>query len=354
MSRFHTLRIADLKRETEDAVSIAFEVERRLQRAFKFKHGQFLTLRAIVDGREVRRCYSICSGADEGELRIAVKRVEGGIFSTYAVSRLQVGQRIDVMEPQGSFYLPIEPQGGRRYLLCATGSGITPLLSIAKTVLAGEPLSSIVLAYGNRTKSEALFLADLAALQARYGRRLDVRYFYSRDVPSAGELQGRLDGRVLSICEEIFGSVANLDACFLCGTPGMITDLSVALRAAGVDDDRIHAELFDAPPSDGTVPPGVCKNAIATLLIDGVESTVDLGSLTVLDAALRDGIELPFSCRTGSCSSCVARVVEGEAHMWANNALEKWAVEQGFVLSCQTRSLTPRLKLQFGVELTAP
>jgi len=352
MSRFHSLKISDVRREAEASVSVAFEVDRHLKRAFAFKQGQFLTLRAIVGGREVKRCYSICSGTNETELRIAIKRVEGGIFSNFALSKLHAGQMIDVMQPQGNFYVPLHPTASRTYLLCATGSGITPIYSIIKSVLAHEPSSKLLLFYGNRTKADALFLEDIERL-SRETLRLTVFNFYTRETPSDSALSGRLDGRAISLGREVLGNLQVVDACFLCGATGMIMELREQFSDAGVDREKIFYELFDALPDAGDVPPDVVRGAVANLIIDGKRVSINLGSSTVLDAALEQGIDIPYSCRTGSCSTCVARIVEGRAHMMCNNSLEKWAVDKGFVLSCQTRSLAPELTLEFGVELTA-
>lgn len=349
MSRFHSLKISDVHRETEDAVSLTFDVERHLKRTFSFKPGQYLTLRAKINGREVRRCYSICSGVDDGDLRVAVKRVDNGCFSTFALDNLKAGQWIEVMPPQGRFCLPIDPTATRRYVLCATGSGITPMLSIIKSVLSREPGSKILLFYGNKTRADTLFGPDLSVLEAAHPGRLCTYRFFSREPAAGDEYFGRIDARVIDLASRALGGLDQVDACFLCGVPEMTRELGDAFLGAGLPEKRLFIELFDVPPGDKATPPGVVPDAVATLRIGGESFTVKLASRTILDAALEEGIELPYSCRTGSCSTCLARIVEGSAHMLVNNAIGQPEVDRGFILSCQTMSKTPHITLDFDV-----
>jgi ring-1,2-phenylacetyl-CoA epoxidase subunit PaaE len=351
--RFHPLRIADIRRETPDAVSIALAVPEDLRETFGFACGQYLTLRTNLDGEEVRRSYSICSGLDDGEIRIAVKRVEGGRFSGFALAGLAPGDAIEVMPPMGRFGLVPEPGAARTCAAFAAGSGITPILSIARSVLAREPGSRFFLFYGNRTTGSILFREALEALKDRFLDRLSVFHVLSRETQDVDALNGRLDAAKAALFLRRIVPAASLDHAFVCGPAAMIEAVTGALREAGVPDERVHVERFT--PADGAraasprpIAPAAAPAALATVITDGIAAEVPVAEgETVLDAALRAGLDLPFSCRGGMCCTCRAKVAEGAVAMDLNYSLEPWEVAAGFVLTCQARPTTPRVTIDF-------
>jgi ring-1,2-phenylacetyl-CoA epoxidase subunit PaaE len=341
MLRFFPLKIADIRRETSASVSINFEVPARWKRMYQFKQGQYLTLRATINRREVRRTYSICSGLHENELRIAVKRTANGRFSNYALDNLRAGQLLEVMPPHGHFFTELDPAENRRYLLCAVGSGITPVISILKSVLALEPLSHAALFYGNRSIQDIMFREELQQLEERYGERISVAHYLTRENTEVMHTRGRLDSRIVPTARTHLGAPNTWHACFLCGPREMTLRLSQDLAQEGVAPDRIHVELFQG--SGGPVPDGVVTDAAVTVIFEGQRTELSLGRGTVLDAALDLDIDLPYACRMGSCGTCLGRVVAGRAHMAVNNNLGQTQIDAGYVLTCQTRALSPTL-----------
>jgi ring-1,2-phenylacetyl-CoA epoxidase subunit PaaE len=349
--RFHRLTISDVRRETPDAVSLAFAVPERLARAYRFLPGQYLTLRAAIGGAEIRRSYSICSGLDDGELRIAVKRVAGGGFSNFVHDRLKPGDEIDVMTPAGRFTVPLDPTAARVMVAVACGSGITPILSLMKSVLSREPASQFILLYGNRTGREIMFAEELAALKDRYLDRLSVTHVLSREMQDLPVLQGRLDRARIEL---LLRGVPRIDHAFLCGPAAMMDEAGATFAALGVAPERIHREYFtpgeggQAAPVPPPIEPSAEPAAIAEIIIDGRHHEVPLPEgMSVIDAARAQGLELPFSCKGGMCCSCRARLVSGKAEMAVNYSLQPWEVAAGFILTCQARPLTPRLVLDY-------
>jgi ring-1,2-phenylacetyl-CoA epoxidase subunit PaaE len=336
MAKFYTATVSDIRSETQECVSIGFDMDNRLRRMFTFKPGQFITLRTRINGREVRRPYSICSGVDDPMLRIAVKRVEGGRFSGFATSHLRAGQPIEMTQPEGKFLLKIDPTVERRYVLCATGSGITPMMSIIQSSLAREARSHITLFYGNRTRDAVIFREDIARLAAAYPDRLKVISFLSGEVPKAGELAGRINESITDMIPD----VAALDACFLCGVPEMITTLRDAFQRAGLAPERIFAERFDAGDIGQDPPKDLCMDSTVRLRVDGDELLMKPGQRTVLQAALDEGLDPPYSCGAGACSTCLAKVLSGEVGMIANNVLSDSDVSDNWTLLCQTYAIT--------------
>ena len=355
MSRFHPLRISEVRRETPDAVSIAFSVPIEMKREFAFTPGQYLTLRTTLDGEEVRRTYSICSGADEGELRVAVKRLDGGLFSCFANEALKPGDVVDVMPPMGRFGAAVTPGAGRTYVGFAAGSGITPILSIIKTVLGREPESRFVLFYGNRSASSIIFKDELDDLKDRFLDRLGVHHVLSREAQDVPLLSGRISGDKAEALLRTVGPATSIDDVFLCGPLGMIEEVRAAVSRLGVPDDRIHVEVFtpsgamvQAPPPAPKPGPDAATGARLSVRIDGLTHDVAMRSdETVLEAALRQGLDLPYSCRGGMCCTCRAKVTEGAGVMDQNFSLERWEQEAGFVLTCQCRPSTPRIAVDF-------
>ena len=348
--RFHDLVLADVRRETEDAVSLGFHVPDALRDVFAYVPGQYLTLRTTLGGEELRRSYSVCSGLDENELRVAIKRVEDGRFSGWAHGGLAAGDVLSVMPPEGRFGAPPD---ARTLLAVAAGSGITPILSIIKTALARRPDSRVALIYGSRSTSAILFRDELEALKDRFMARLSVVHVLSREQQDIPVLNGRIDAAKVAALLPGLLPDGLPDAALLCGPGGMIRAVTDGLVAAGLAPGRIIAERFtaeDAPPPRprATPPPGAAPFATATIIVDGVSTTVPVNEdEPVLDAALRAGLDLPYSCRGGMCSTCRARVTEGAVAMDVNYGLEPWETAAGYVLTCQSRPTTARVTVDY-------
>ena len=352
MSQFHSLEIVDRRQETPDSVSLAFGVPKELRQKFAFQPGQYLTLRAAVNGEECRRSYSICSGADEGELRIAVKKVEGGRFSRFVNDMLRQGQRIEVAAPEGRFTAEIG--AGRHYVFFAAGSGITPVLSIIRSALAANPEACATLVYGNRTTSSIMFRRALEDLKDRHLGRLSVFHVLSRELQEIDILNGRVDGERIALLTKTIVPPKDVDAYFLCGPFGMIEEGRAALIGAGVEPQRIKAELFstDGAPLPTLRPHPAPAPHEGDVHVDCVlegrtrRIEVEAGKL-IIEAAHEQGFEIPHSCRGGMCCTCRCKVLEGEVAMDVNYSLEPWELEAGYVLACQSRPLTAKATLDF-------
>lgn len=351
---FHRLTVADVRRETADAVSIAFAVPDVLADAYRFTPGQYLTLKAQVDGEDMRRSYSICSGLDEGELRVAVKQVEGGRFSPFANTILKTGQPIEVMTPMGRFGRSPNAEAKNTYLGLACGSGITPILSIVRSVLAREPGSRVFLFYGNRTTQSILFREALEDLKDRFVERLSVFHVLSREAQDVAVLNGRLDGAKIALLLRTVVPAETIDHAFLCGPSPMLDEAQATLRTLGVADGRIHLERFT--PTDGAAgrpaPAPTCRDsapkAMAEIILDGSRHGFPVAAgEAIVDAALRAGLELPYSCKGGMCCTCRAKVIEGSAAMIQNFSLEPWEVQAGFVLTCQAHPTSARVVVDY-------
>ena len=348
--RFHALRIKEVRRETPDCVSLAFEVPAELAAEYRFVQGQHLNVRAMLDGDEVRRSYSICSGVDEGELRVAIKKVPGGRFSVWANERLAAGDEIDVMTPEGRFFTPLEAGQSKHYVAFAAGSGITPVLSLARTALAREPKSRFTLVYGNRRLASTMFHEALWELKDRYLSRFAIHNVFSREEQEAELLNGRIDAAKARAFLEALIPVDGIDEAFVCGPASMIDEVEGALVAAGVPRNHVHVERFGVPGAVvAAVDDAEAAEARLTLIVDGVRREIDFhrGQHSILEAGRAAGIDLPFSCKGGMCSTCRARIVEGEVKMAKNYALEPHEVAAGFVLTCQSYPLTERVVISF-------
>jgi ring-1,2-phenylacetyl-CoA epoxidase subunit PaaE len=355
MNSFYPLTIADIRRETPDAVSLAFAVAPELAEAYRFEPGQYVTLRTTIDGRQVQRVYSICSGVDDGELRVAVKRVENGWFSTFANEALARGQQIEVMPPKGRFGVPLRPDLSRRYVAFASGSGITPIMSLIRSVLRREPQSEVVLFFGNRDGKSILFRGDLEDLKSRYMERLSVFHVLSREGNDVALFSGRLNADKVKAFAGALFDPARTDAFFICGPGQMNGEIEQALATLGVPADRIRKELFVAegseplPARTARARGPAAKSAVIETIIDGNRKSFPMGEddASVIDAGHRHGVELPSSCKGGMCSTCRAKVVEGSVKMTFNYALEPWEAEAGYVLACQARPTSERVVLDF-------
>ncbi len=354
MSQFHPLRIASCRNETRDAVVVTFDVPDTLRDAFRFVQGQHLTLRVVVNGEELRRSYSICSAPFENTLRIAIKRVADGLFSSWAHENLKPGQVIDCMEPAGRFHVPLEPAAARHHLAFAAGSGITPVLSIIKTTLAAEPRSHMTLVYGNRASTSVLFREELADIKDRYTARFNLIHILSREHQDIELFTGRIDG---DKCDQLFKhwiDPSTIDVAYICGPRSMMEAVSGSLRSRRIDKSRIKMELFSdalprgprSPRSGAECRAQECK---VTVVQDGRrrEFSFARNQQTVLDSALEQGFELPYSCKGGVCSTCRCKLTRGQVEMGAQYALEDYEIARGFILPCQSYALTNELVLDY-------
>lgn len=351
---FHPLPVRDVRRETEDTLSIAFDVPDELADAYRFAPGQHLTLRLPTDGgEEVRRSYSICSSPHEGELRVAVKHVPGGAFGTYAHQRLRPGDVLDVMTPAGRFTTALDPEHARHYLGVAAGSGITPVISLMKAVLTVEPSSRFTLVYGNRGLGSVIFRDELDDLKNRYLGRLHIIHLFSREEQEVPLLNGRIDGEKMRRLAAVLVDVGSLDEAFLCGPEPMALDVRDTLVELGVDPRHIHLELFGTPAA--SVPrerrgagSGGGDQRHLTVMLNGVKTELDMDpEETILDAALATGIDLPFSCKGGVCATCRAKICDGTVEMDRNYALEAWELDAGFALTCQSHPTSDRVTVDY-------
>src|SRR5438270_1297565 len=351
--RFHRLAINDRRRESKDAVSLTFAIPEALADDYRFSPGQYLTLRTTMDGEEVRRSYSICSGPDDGELRIAVKKVDGGAFSSWAADDLKAGDELDVMTPTGRFGVSHAPEEARVYAGFAAGSGITPILSIVKGVLAREPDSRFFLFYGNRSTAGMLFREALEDLKDRFLQRLSLFHVISGEEQDIPILHGRLDGEKVRVLLRSLVPAASVDHVFVCGPIGMSEDIEATCRHVGIAAERIHVERFVSglggkPRPKAAVPVSAPPKAIASLIIDGKRREVPVAEgEAILDAATRAGVDLPFACKGGMCSTCRAKLVEGRAEMDINYSLEPWELKAGFVLTCQAKPVSEKVVVDY-------
>lgn len=354
---FHPLRVRSIEPDTAEAVIVSFDVPEDLREVFGFTQGQYLTLRTDIDGQDLRRSYSICAGVDDKVLRVGVRKVNGGVFSNWINTRLQVGDTLQVMAPQGRFFVPLRPDAQRHYLGIAGGSGITPILSIMKTVLAREPQSRFTLIYGNRTLQSTMFKEEIEDLKNRYLTRLVLHHVFSAEQTDAPINMGFVNREKLAEFMGTLLAAQRIDEAFICGPFQMNDEAEAALLAAGVPAERIHVERFGvALPGGGQVgavvheaQPGDAAHARIAIVRDGLrrEFAFSQDQASILDAASAAGLEVPFSCTSGVCGTCRAKCMEGEVRMERNFALDKAEVAAGFVLTCQCRPLTPQVVLSF-------
>jgi ring-1,2-phenylacetyl-CoA epoxidase subunit PaaE len=346
---FHTLTVADVARLTEDAVAVTFDVPEELAADYDFRPGQSLILRRQIDGRDERRNYSICAQAGAAP-RIGVREVPDGKFSTWLVHDLRPGDRVEVSTPTGTFTPDVDVPG--HHVLVVAGSGITPALSIAASVLE-NPHTTVTLLYGNRRTSTVMFADELADLKDRYPRRLNLIHVLSREPREVELFTGRLDAQRLQAILPMIGDPQLVDHWWLCGPFGMVTDIQDVLQANGVPRERVHQELFyvgDLPPAPATHPePGIQgESSEISVLLDGRTTTVVIDrDTTILDGAQRGRPDLPFACKGGVCGTCRAKVTGGKVDMRRNFALEDAEVDAGFVLTCQSHPLTDQVSVDY-------
>ena len=354
---FHTLKVKAVNKETPDCVSIVFVVPENLQQEFLFEQGQNITLKKNIAGEEVRRSYSICAAPFENELKVAVKKVPDGKFSGYANDILKAGDEIDVLPPTGKFNTKLQNSNRKQYLAFAAGSGITPVLSIIKTTLQTEPQSSFTLVFGNRSRSSIIFFEELEGLKNKYLQRFNFINILSRERTDAPINYGRIDTQKLADLGKLI-SYKNIDEYFICGPEEMIFCVKDFLEQLDIDKRKIHFELFTTPGSkvnkvnkvQSINANGSTSNI--TVKLDGRSFDFDLGfnNETILDAALKQGADLPFACKGGVCCTCKAKLLEGRVEMDVNWGLEHEEVEQGFILTCQSHPTTEKVVVDFDIK----
>lgn len=353
-THFHSLRVIDIRRETPDCVSIAFEVPESLREEFRFVQGQNLTIRKNIDGEELRRSYSICSSPIDNELRIAVKKVNDGIFSRYANENLHTGDTLDVLPPSGMFFTELLKTQSKQYLAIAAGSGITPIISIIKTTLATEPGSYFTLVYGNRNRQSVIFKDQLHDLKNRYMDRFVLIHIFSQEKTESDINHGRINKEKMLQLSRLI-DFNSMNEVFLCGPEEMILTTKKFLEQSGQSNQKIHFELFHAPGAktsnlSSQVSSGLRKqNCEVTVRLDGLSFNFDLDyqGESILDGALARGADLPYSCKGGVCATCKAKLIEGEVEMDTNYALEPEEVEAGYILTCQSHPRSNRIIVDF-------
>lgn len=352
---FHSLRIKEVNRETPDCVSICFDVPENLKNEFRFREGQHLSVRAFINGEELRRSYSICSAPYENTLRIAIKKVENGLFSTWANNVLKPGDQLELMPPSGKFHAQTESSQKKNYLAIAAGSGITPILSILKTTLNREPDSQFTLIYGNKNRGSIIFFEELEALKNQFMQRLSVHYILSRERSDTTLNYGRIDASKLHALNTLV-QFASIDECFLCGPQELIFTAKEVLKEFQIPERNIHFELFNstgattkkAPEAHATQTE---NKASVTITLDGrsMEFNMAQNGPTILDAAQAQGADLPYACKGGMCCTCKAKLLEGEVSMDVHWGLEEEEVQNGYILTCQSRPLTDKISINFDL-----
>jgi len=359
---FHTLRIKEVRPETAECVSVSFEVPESLKETFRFLPGQYLTLRTVIEGTEVRRSYSICSAAGEDELRVAVKKVDQGKFSGFVNGVLKAGDELEVMPPLGKFTPRSGEKTGKKYLAFAAGSGITPIIGIMKSVLRQEPDSEFTLVYGNKNRGSIIFKEAIEALKNKYMQRLRVYHVFTRETMDTPLFNGRINAdKAKAFCERLIDA-ASMDELFICGPEDMILGLrDFFIEDLKIDAHRVHFELFSSPDQPRTVHKewasrqqqiDPSKVSRVTVKLDGAafEMALAYGGDNILDAALQQGADLPYACKGGVCSTCKAKLVSGEVDMEVNYALEPDELAANFILTCQAHPRTEKVVVDFDIK----
>jgi len=356
MTKFYPVTVSDVRRETRDAIVLTLDVPQEYRDAFRFAPGQYLTLRTSIDGDEIRRSYSICAAANDEHLRVGIKKVAGGLFSNWASEHLAPGQVIEAMPPMGNFHVPLDAKRKRHFVAFAAGSGITPLLSIIKTTLVAEPQSSFTLFYGNRASSSIMFREELEDLKNEHLDRFSLIHVLSREQQDIDLFNGRINKEKCDQLLDHWIDVSSIDTAFICGPQDMMLGVAQSLEEHGLDKRQIKFELFaTSTPSRRQRRPEETKTidhknlCEATIVIDGRARTISFekGTSSVLDAAAAEGLELPYACKGGVCSTCRAMLVEGEVDMDANFALEDYEVARGYILTCQSYPVTDKILVNF-------
>lgn len=355
--KFYPLAVKDITPETDECVSVAFEVPASLNELFQFIPGQYLTIRKQIGGEDVRRSYSVCAGLQDKELRVAVKRMEKGKFSGYLHEQLKVGDILDVMPPNGNFISKLTDKTKKHYLAIAAGSGITPVMSIMKSVLHSEPQSQFTLVYGNRDHNSIIFHEAIEALKNTYMTRLSVYHILTREQQEVPLFNGRITAeKIHSLCHKLI-DIHHMDEIFICGPEDMLLSVRAQLLDMQVPSEKVHIELFTSPDQphpkhDNWVKEHQAENnktSKVSVTVDGMTTEIELSynGDSILEAALKQGADLPYACKGGVCSTCRAKVLEGEVVMETNYALEKEEVEKGYILTCQSHPVSERVVVDF-------
>lgn len=356
MAKFHQIKVNDIYKETKDCSVISFDIPSEMKDEFKYAHGQHLTLRAFIDGQDVRRSYSLCSSPVEDQWKVAVKKISGGLFSSFVHENWKKGDIVDLMPPNGVFNTAIEPEKAKNYIVFAAGSGITPILSIIKTHLALEPKSKFQLFYLNRSVKSIIFKEEIEQLKNKYFGRLEIFHFLTKEHRNIELLNGRFTEEKLQILTEKIIDVASVDECFICGPEAMIFLIRDELVKAGLAKDKIHFELFNTGNSEAD------KERTKHILekkVEGTEVTIIDGGKefhfimdddfdNILDGALAAGADLPFACKGGVCSTCRCKVIDGTVEMKINYALDENEVAKNYILSCQAVPTSEKVVVDFG------
>ena len=352
---FHPLKVKEIRRETNDCVSVLFDVPKELSGKFRFVQGQNLTLKANLNKEEVRRSYSICSSPFDNQLRVAIKKVEGGLFSTFANEQLKPGDVLDVMEPSGKFHTPLDASHKKNYVAVAAGSGITPVLSLIKTTLQTEPQSSFTLIYGNRNRSSIIFFEELEGLKNKYIDRFTLLHILSREKTDTDLHFGRITAAKLKALSRLVDYSA-ADEFFICGPEEMIFEVKEFLESSGIHKKKIHFELFTSPGqksptvNNRQITEATGANCNITITLDGRSITFKQpldSNTTILDGALKQGADLPYACKGGMCCTCKAKLLEGEVNMEVHWGLEEDEINEGFILTCQSHPRTDKVVIDF-------
>jgi ring-1,2-phenylacetyl-CoA epoxidase subunit PaaE len=356
MPRFHNLTVTDIHKTIRDAVVLTLEPENGAAAEFAFTPGQYLTFRRDFDGQELRRSYSICTGLDEGKLQVGIKRVDGGAFSSWANENLKPGDTLEAMPPMGKFGTDTDPEAAKSYLGFAGGSGITPVLSILKTTLAHEPKSDFTLVYANRGVASIMFREELEDLKNKFLGRLTIIHVLESDAQEIDLFTGMVTPEK---CAELFKhwiDITSVDTTFICGPEPMMLGITEALKEHGLDDSQIRFELFaSGQPGRAKRKPATAATGDkqaqteTTITLDGEKRSFKMpkDGQSLLEAAIENNMDAPFACRAGVCSTCRAKVLEGEVEMVANHALEDYEVEQGYVLTCQCYPVSDKIVLDY-------
>ena len=345
MVTFHKVNIQEVIRETADAVSLVFKIPGNLKSKFAFHAGQYITLKKTINGKEVRRAYSICSSPSDSYLKVAIKAVQNGTFSTYATTELKEGNFIEISEPEGQFVL--EPKPNKNYIAFAAGSGITPILSMIKDVLKNQDSATFTLVYGNKTVVDTIFKEELDALKEANTDRFNLHYIYSREQVE-GSLFGRIDKAHTNYYINNSYKNTSFDAAFLCGPESMIEEVSTTLTERGFDNKNIHFELFTTSVDEDAISEIKEGTTEITVLLDDEETTFTMNQTDdILSASLRQNLDAPYSCQGGVCSTCMCKVTEGNAIMVKNSILTDSEIEEGLVLACQAYPTTSKIAIDF-------
>lgn len=347
MSVFYNLTIKEVTKETENAVSVVFDIPEKAQGEFNFIPGQYITIQKQFDGKALRRAYSICSSPNSKELRVAIKAVKKGIFSIYANNKLKVGDKLEVAAPEGKFVLNASENNAKKYLAFVAGSGITPVLSMIKTVLETEKNSQFILVYGSKSSADTIFKSEIDALVKTYKNQFKVHYVFSQKISDKAYF-GRINLKVINDLFKHKYNKVTFDEFFLCGPEEMIDLVKEKLLKKGVDKEAIHFELFSSTSTKKEVNKDLSGNTQITIVLDDEETTLEMRrDEIILNVALAHDLDAPYSCQGGICSSCLAKVIEGEAVMEKNTILDEDDIEEGLILTCQAHPTTEIIKIDF-------